>query len=49
MITYEVFEKIDMRVGPAMSDVLMLGFPDESGNVTRIVPTKDVTLGGKLF
>jgi tRNA-binding protein len=37
------------QIGPAVSEVLTLGFPDEDGNATLIMPTKDVPLGGRLF
>lgn len=37
------------QIGPAVSEVLTLGFPDEEGNAVLIRPTKDVPLGGKLF
>ena len=37
------------QIGPFMSEVLVLGFPDENKNVTLIAPNKDVPLGGKLF
>lgn len=37
------------QIGPAVSEVLTLGFPDEEGNATLITPTKDVPLGGKLY
>lgn len=37
------------QIGKYMSEFLVLGFPDENGNVTLIRPDKDVPLGGKLF
>ncbi len=37
------------QIGPAVSEVLTLGFPDENGNAVLISPTKQVPLGGKLF
>lgn len=37
------------QIGPAVSEVLILGFPDEDGNATLVAPTKPVPLGGKLF
>lgn len=37
------------QIGPAVSEVLTLGFPDEDGNATLIMPTKDVPLGGRLY
>lgn len=37
------------QIGPAVSEVLTLGFPDEAGNAVLISPTKEIPLGGKLF
>ena len=37
------------QIGKFMSEVLVLGFPDESGNVTLISPDKDVPIGGRLY
>lgn len=37
------------QIGPAVSEVLTLGFPDQDGNVVLVIPTKAVPLGGKLF
>jgi tRNA-binding protein len=37
------------QIGPAVSEVLTLGFADENGNAVLITPTKNVPLGGKLF
>lgn len=37
------------QIGPAVSEVLTLGFPDEEGNAVLFTPTKDVRLGGRLF
>jgi tRNA-binding protein len=37
------------QIGKYMSEFLVLGFPDEDGNVTLIRPDKDVPIGGKLF
>lgn len=37
------------QIGPAVSEVLTLGFADENGNAVLVIPTKDVPLGGKLF
>lgn len=36
------------QIGPAVSEVLTLGFADENGDPTLITTTKDVPLGGKL-
>jgi tRNA-binding protein len=37
------------QIGPFMSEVLTLGFPDEQGGVVLIGPTLPVPNGGKLF
>ncbi len=37
------------QIGPFMSEVLTLGFPDEDGGVVLIGPSIAVPNGGKLF
>lgn len=37
------------QIGPFMSEVLTLGFPDEDGEVVLIEPSIAVPNGGKLF
>lgn len=37
------------QIGPFMSEVLTLGFPDEQDGVVLIGPTLSVPNGGKLF
>lgn len=37
------------QIGPFMSQVLTLGFPDENGAVVLMQPTHKVPNGGKLF
>lgn len=37
------------QIGPVMSEVLCLGFPDEEGGVVLIGVDRDVPNGGKLF
>ena len=37
------------QIGPFMSEVLTLGFPDEEGAVVLIAPTHKVPDGGRLF
>jgi len=37
------------QIGPFLSEVLTLGFPDENGAVVLFAPDKDVPLGGRLF
>jgi tRNA-binding protein len=37
------------QIGPVRSEVLVLGVPDEAGEVVLIRPGHEVPLGGKLF
>lgn len=37
------------QIGPMMSEVLTLGFPDESGRVVLLRPDRGVPNGGRLF
>src|SRR5436190_15801831 len=37
------------QIGPFMSEVLTLGFPDEAGDVVLVAPTTPVPDGGRLF
>ena len=37
------------QIGKFMSEVLVLGFPDDSGSVVLISPDKEVPLGQRLF
>lgn len=37
------------QIGPFMSEVLTLGFPDETGAVVLITPTVPIPNGGRLF
>jgi tRNA-binding protein len=37
------------QIGPFMSEVLTLGFPDDEGGVVLISPSQAVPNGGKLF
>jgi tRNA-binding protein len=37
------------QIGPFMSEVLTLGFPDAEGGVVLIGPSQSVPNGGKLF
>ncbi len=37
------------QMGPAISEALTLGFPDEEGKAILVVPKKTVPLGGRLF
>ncbi|MEM7169368.1 MAG: tRNA-binding protein [Pseudomonadota bacterium] len=37
------------QIGPVMSEVLVLGFPDGDGGVVMIQPSQTVPDGGRLF
>ncbi len=37
------------QIGPFMSEVLVLGVPDEDGEVVLLYPSQDVPNGGRLF
>ena len=37
------------QIGPLMSEVLTLGFPDEAGEVMLIGPDRKVPNGGRLY
>ncbi len=37
------------QIGKFMSEVLVLGVPDEAGQVVLLCPDKDVPIGGRLF
>lgn len=37
------------QIGPFMSEVLVLGFPDDAGEVTLVAPDKKVPDGGRLY
>lgn len=37
------------QIGPAISEVLTLGAPDENGNCVLITPDKEVPSGGQLY
>lgn len=39
----------EKRIGPFVSEVLVLGFPDAAGEVVLIGPDRPVPNGGKLF
>ncbi|MEL7150335.1 MAG: tRNA-binding protein [Pseudomonadota bacterium] len=37
------------QIGPVMSEVLVLGVPDEDNEVVLLAPDKDVPVGGRLY
>jgi tRNA-binding protein len=37
------------RIGPFLSEVLTLGFPDEGGRMALVVPERSVPNGERLF
>jgi tRNA-binding protein len=37
------------QIGPVMSEILVLGVPDEDGEVVLLGPGHDVPLGGRMF
>ena len=37
------------QIGPVMSEVLVLGVPDDAGEVVLLTPDKDVPIGGRMF
>lgn len=37
------------QIGKFMSEVLVLGVPDEAGAVVLLAPDKDVPVGGRMF
>ena len=37
------------QIGPVMSEVLVLGVPDEEGDVVLLVPDLDVPIGGRMY
>jgi tRNA-binding protein len=37
------------QIGPAVSEVLILGVPDEEGECVLVAPDRDVATGGELY
>ena len=37
------------QIGPMRSEVLVLGVPDEAGEVVLLTPQKDVPTGGRMY
>ncbi|MGY3606899.1 MULTISPECIES: tRNA-binding protein [unclassified Bradyrhizobium] len=44
-----VVNLLPRRIGPFLSEVLTLGFPDEQGGVVLVAPERPVPNGGRLF
>ncbi len=44
-----VFNFPPRQIGPVMSEVLTLGFPDENGAVVLVGVDREVPVGGRLF
>ncbi len=36
------------QIGPIMSEVLVLGFPDEEGHIVLVAPDRSIPNGGRL-
>lgn len=37
------------QIGPVMSEILVLGIPDDEGEVVLLRPDKNVPIGGRMF
>ncbi len=37
------------QIGPVMSEVLLLGVPDDENEVVLLTPDKDVPVGGRMY
>jgi tRNA-binding protein len=37
------------QIGKFMSEILVIGVPDENGDVVLLAPDRDVPVGGRLF
>jgi len=37
------------QIGPFMSEVLVLGVPDEGGRIVLLLPSSEVPVGGRVF
>ena len=37
------------QIGPVLSEVLVLGVPDDAGEVVLLTPDKDVPIGGRMY
>jgi tRNA-binding protein len=36
------------QIGPVMSEILVLGLPDENGEIVLLKPDRDVPIGGRM-
>lgn len=37
------------QIGPVMSEILVLGVPDQDGEVVLLQPSQDVPIGGRMY
>ena len=44
-----VVNLLPRKIGPEISEVLILGFPDKDGNCILIIPDHEALLGAKLY
>ncbi|WP_298448661.1 hypothetical protein [Marinobacter sediminicola] len=49
MITWDDFEKVELRIGPFLSECLVTGVQTEKGAVTLVRPEAPVDNGERLF
>ncbi len=49
MVVLAVVNFPPRQIGPFMSEVLVLGVPDEDGEVVLVTPDKSVPIGGRLY
>ena len=48
-LVFGVVNFLPRQIGPFMSEALVLGVPDEAGEVVLLTPDKDVPIGGRMF
>ena len=46
---FGVVNLLPRKIGPEISEVLTLGFPDNNGNCILIIPDREALLGAKLY
>lgn len=44
-----VVNLLPRRIGPVLSEILVLGFPDAGGDVVLVAPERPVPNGGRLY